>query len=66
MMMLNCGWIILFANSVQMVYDYNLIGLKLAEAVNLPVAVAFDGFFTSHQKRRCNQQQHCKRQQKAS
>ncbi len=53
MMMLNCGWIILFANSVQMVYDYNLIGLKLAEAVNLPVAVAFDGFFTSHQKRRC-------------
>ena len=25
MMMLNCGWIILFANSVQMVYDYNLI-----------------------------------------
>lgn len=53
MMMLNSGWIILFANSVQMVYDYNLIGLKLAEAVNLPVAVAFDGFFTSHQKRRC-------------
>lgn len=53
MYMLNTGWIILFADEPQMVYDFNLLGLKLAEAVNLPVAIAFDGFFTSHQKRKC-------------
>ncbi|MDD6058703.1 MAG: thiamine pyrophosphate-dependent enzyme [Clostridiales bacterium] len=53
MYLLNAGWIILFADEPQMVYDFNLLGLKLAEAVNLPVAVAFDGFFTSHQKRKC-------------
>ena len=50
---LNTGWIILFANSPQAVYDFNLCALKIAEAVKLPVIVAFDGFFTSHQKRRC-------------
>ncbi|MBE7064101.1 MAG: pyruvate synthase, partial [Ruminococcaceae bacterium] len=53
MYMLNTGWIILFAHSPQMVYDLNILGLKLAEKVNLPVAVAFDGFFTSHQKQKC-------------
>ena len=53
MYMLNTGWIILFANEPQQVYDMNLFGLKLAEQVNLPVVVAFDGFFTSHQKRKC-------------
>ncbi len=50
---LNTGWIILFANTPQAVYDMNLCALKLAERVKLPVIVAFDGFFTSHQKRRC-------------
>lgn len=53
MYMLNTGWILLFADEPQAVYDFNLIGLKLAEAVRLPVAVAFDGFYTSHQKRKC-------------
>jgi pyruvate ferredoxin oxidoreductase alpha subunit len=53
MYLLNTGWIILFADDPQMVYDFNLIALKLAEKVNLPVAVAFDGFFTSHQKQKC-------------
>lgn len=53
MYMLNTGWIILFANEPQAVYDMNIVGLKLAEAVNLPVVIAFDGFFTSHQKRKC-------------
>lgn len=53
MYLLNAGWPILFAHSVQEVYDFNLIALRLAEQVRLPVAVAFDGFFTSHQKRRC-------------
>lgn len=53
MYLLNAGWTILFAHSAQQVYDFNIIALKLAEAVRLPVAVAYDGFFTSHQKRRC-------------
>ncbi|WP_343210663.1 thiamine pyrophosphate-dependent enzyme [Anaerolentibacter hominis] len=50
---LNTGWIILFASTAQEVYDFNICALKLAEEVRLPVIVAFDGFFTSHQKTRC-------------
>ncbi len=50
---LNTGWVILFADSPQEVYDCNLCALKLAESLLLPVIVAFDGFFTSHQKRNC-------------
>ena len=53
MYLLNSGWPILFASTVQQVYDFNIIALKLAEMVRLPVVVAFDGFFTSHQKGRC-------------
>ena len=53
MYILNAGWPILFAATIQEVYDFNIIALKLAEAVRLPVVVAFDGFFTSHQKGRC-------------
>lgn len=53
MFMLNAGWPILFAHLPQEVYDFNILALKLAEQVKLPVAVAYDGFFTSHQKRRC-------------
>lgn len=49
---LNTGWIILFAKDPQRVYDMNICALKIAEKVKLPVIVAFDGFFTSHQKRR--------------
>ena len=38
----------------QAVYDMNIMALKLAEdpEVRLPVLVASDGYFTSHQKRR--------------
>ncbi|MCM1102599.1 MAG: thiamine pyrophosphate-dependent enzyme [Clostridium sp.] len=54
MYMLNAGWILFFAHSAQEVYDFNLMALKLAEQVRLPAVVAFDGFFTSHQKRRCS------------
>ncbi len=50
---LNSGWIILFADSPQEVYDCNICALKIAEQLRLPVIVAFDGFFTSHQKRNC-------------
>ena len=48
---LNAGWLILFANTPQEVYDFNICALKWAEKVKLPVIVAFDGFFSSHQKR---------------
>ncbi len=49
---LNTGWIILFANDAQKVYDMNLCALKIAEKAKLPVMVGYDGFFTSHQKKR--------------
>ncbi|AJS59089.1 thiamine pyrophosphate-dependent enzyme [Paenibacillus sp. IHBB 10380] len=51
---LNTGWPILMCRDPQAVYDMNLIALKLAEHpdVRLPVMVASDGYFTSHQKRR--------------
>ncbi len=51
---LNTGWIILFADSPQEVYDCNICAIKIAEQLRLPVIVAFDGFFTSHQKRNCH------------
>jgi pyruvate ferredoxin oxidoreductase alpha subunit len=49
---LNTGWVILFAVNPQAVYDMNICALKIAEKLSLPVIVAYDGFFTSHQKRR--------------
>ncbi|MDI3317259.1 MAG: thiamine pyrophosphate-dependent enzyme [Bacillota bacterium] len=50
---LNTGWLILFARDPQAVYDMNLLAVRLGEhpEVRLPVIVAQDGFFTSHQKR---------------
>ncbi|MBI2906843.1 MAG: pyruvate synthase [Chloroflexi bacterium] len=54
MMALNTGWIILLARDPQAAYDMNIIAVRLGEHpdVRLPVIVAMDGFFTSHQKRR--------------
>jgi pyruvate ferredoxin oxidoreductase alpha subunit len=54
MAVLNMGWIILMAKDPQEVYDFNIMAVKIGEhpEVRLPVIVAFDGFFTSHQKRR--------------
>ena len=51
---LNTGWIILLARDPQAVYDLNFAAIKIGEHpdVRLPVVVAYDGFFTSHQKRR--------------
>lgn len=51
---LNTGWVILTAKTPQAVYDLNIMALKIAEhsKVRLPVIVAYDGFWTSHQKRR--------------
>ncbi len=51
---LGMGWLILCAPTVQATYDMNIIALKLAEAVNLPAIVAYDGFHTSHAYRRIN------------
>jgi pyruvate ferredoxin oxidoreductase alpha subunit len=51
---LNTGWPILMCRDPQAVYDMNIMAIKLAEdpEVRLPVIVAQDGYFTSHQKRR--------------
>ena len=51
---LNTGWIILMARGPQEVYDMNIAAIRIGEHadVRLPVIVAYDGFFTSHQKRR--------------
>lgn len=51
---LNTGWVILYANDPQQVYDFQPMAVKLGEHldVRLPVIVGYDGFFTSHQKRR--------------
>ncbi len=49
---LNTGWLILFATNAQEVYDFNICALKIAETLSLPVIVAYDGFFTSHQKQK--------------
>ncbi|MBI5904002.1 MAG: pyruvate synthase [Deltaproteobacteria bacterium] len=48
------GWITLMAADAQAVYDMNVLAPKIGEdmAVRLPVFLAYDGFFTSHQKRR--------------
>ncbi|MEZ0537981.1 thiamine pyrophosphate-dependent enzyme [Caldicellulosiruptoraceae bacterium PP1] len=50
---LNAGWVILLAKDAQRVYDMNIMAVKISEHpdIMLPVIVAFDGFFTSHQKR---------------
>lgn len=42
------GWIQIFSENVQEVYDNVIIGMKLAERAGLPVMVIMDGFSTSH------------------
>ena len=51
---LDSGWIVLCARDPQAVYDLNLAAVKIGEhpRIRLPVLVAYDGFVTSHQKRR--------------
>jgi pyruvate ferredoxin oxidoreductase alpha subunit len=55
---LGWGWLIILAPTVQAAYDLNIIAIRLAEAVNLPAIVAYDGFFTSHANRRISVFQH--------
>lgn len=49
---LGFGWLIFLAPNVQTLYDMNIIALKVAEKVDLPAIVAYDGFHTSHGARR--------------
>jgi pyruvate ferredoxin oxidoreductase alpha subunit len=51
---LNTGWIILCARDPQAVYDLNFAAIRIGEHpdVRLPVMICYDGFVTSHQKRR--------------
>ncbi|MFZ2226455.1 MAG: pyruvate ferredoxin oxidoreductase [Candidatus Moraniibacteriota bacterium] len=42
------GWVQIFCENPQEVYDKTIIGMKLAERVGLPVMIIMDGFNTSH------------------
>jgi pyruvate ferredoxin oxidoreductase alpha subunit len=44
----DAGWVQIFCENAQEVYDNGIIGLKLTEKVKLPVMVIMDGFHTSH------------------
>ncbi|MFC1608934.1 pyruvate ferredoxin oxidoreductase [Patescibacteria group bacterium] len=44
----DAGWIQIFSEDAQEVYDNTIIGMKLAEKVKVPVMVVMDGFVTSH------------------
>jgi pyruvate ferredoxin oxidoreductase alpha subunit len=44
----DAGWIQIFSENSQEVYDNTFIALKLAEKVRLPAMVIMDGFITSH------------------
>lgn len=42
------GWIQIYSEGAQEVYDHNFLALKIAEAVKLPAMVMQDGYITSH------------------
>jgi len=42
------GWVQIFCENAQEVYDNTLIGLKTAETSKVPMMVIMDGFITSH------------------
>ena len=42
------GWIQIFSENAQEVYDNTIIGTRLAEMSELPIMVVMDGFITSH------------------
>lgn len=44
----DAGWVQIFSENGQEMYDNTIIGMKLAEKVKLPVIAAMDGFVTSH------------------
>ncbi len=44
----DAGWIQIFSENVQEVYENTIIGMKLAEKAELPVMAIMDGFIISH------------------
>jgi pyruvate ferredoxin oxidoreductase alpha subunit len=44
----DAGWIQIFSENTQEIYDNTIIGMKLAEKIKLPVMAIMDGFNTSH------------------
>lgn len=44
----DAGWIQIYSENAQEVYDNNLLALKIAEQVMLPAFVMQDGYITSH------------------
>jgi pyruvate ferredoxin oxidoreductase alpha subunit len=44
----DAGWIQIFSENSQEIYDNIIIGMRLAEKTNLPVMAIMDGFNTSH------------------
>ncbi len=46
----DCGWIQIYTDSVQEVYDQTLMAFRICEDndVNLPIMVCYDGFILSH------------------
>jgi len=44
----DCGWIQLYSETVQEVYDNFITAVKIAEACFLPVMVTMDGFILTH------------------
>ena len=44
----DAGWLQIYSESAQEVYDHNFLALRLAEKVDLPAMVMQDGFITSH------------------
>ncbi len=42
------GWVQIFCENPQEVYDKTIIGMRLAEKIKLPVMIIMDGFNTSH------------------
>lgn len=44
----DAGWLMLFAETNQEVYDNYLQAMRIGEAVELPIMVCQDGFITSH------------------
>ncbi len=48
MAMRDAGWIMLFAENHQEAVDWHVIAYKLAESLNIPVAINVDGFIITH------------------
>jgi len=48
MAMRDAGWIMLFAENHQEAVDLHVIAYRLAESLNLPVAINVDGFIVTH------------------